>query len=181
VFVEDAAQPRRDLVDGLSGGDRCLAAWAVALRGEEPVGRVVELAEAAALDARETVRQRVIGITGDAYGLPVFDVDEQAAQRRTDTAVGDELRQAIGGMNGGTPESRLAKSVSRPLSRASSVQIWSDVIWVAGVQPCTICATPPAIFSTCPLIPAARGDANQTAPAAGLSGESIGFCASSSP
>ena len=89
VLVEDRAQPRRDLVDRLVGGDRLQAVGPVALRGEEPVGRMVQLAEMTTLGAREAPRQRVIGIAGDVDDPPVVDVDEQPAERRADATVRD--------------------------------------------------------------------------------------------
>jgi hypothetical protein len=81
VIVENGAESDRDLVDRLFRGDGHDAIGPVALRGEETIGRVVEQPEAPALDAREAARQRMVRITRDVYGLPVFDVDEQAAQR----------------------------------------------------------------------------------------------------
>ena len=53
VLVEDRAQTRRDLVDRLVGGDRLQAVGPVALRGEEPVGRMVQLTEVTTLGAGE--------------------------------------------------------------------------------------------------------------------------------
>ena len=96
VLVEDRAQPRRDLVDRLVGADRLEAVGPVALRGEEPIGSMVQLAEVPALRAREPARQRVIGVAGDVHDAPVLDVDEQPAERRADAAEGRGARRAHG-------------------------------------------------------------------------------------
>ena len=89
VLVEDAAQPRRDLVDRLGRRDGREPVGSVALRGEEPVGRVVKVAEVTALRAREPAREWVVGIPGDARDAPVLDVDEHTAQWRADPAERD--------------------------------------------------------------------------------------------
>ena len=73
VLVEDRAQARGDLVDRLIGGNRLQAVGSVALRGEEPIGRVVQLAEMTALRAREATGERVIRVARDVRDAPVFD------------------------------------------------------------------------------------------------------------
>jgi len=80
VLVENGAESGCDLVDRLCRGDGLEGVGSLALRGEEPIGAVVEEAEAPALDAGEAARQRMVGVTRDVYDLPVLDIDEQAAQ-----------------------------------------------------------------------------------------------------